>query len=344
MGIIGKIEALDKKVFDLKGDFSIGLADGKMGQCVYFYYAGRMTNNKEYTQKSEVLMGEILEQTGKSKVYDIKDGIAGIGLAVDYLMKNRFVNGNINEVLNDIDNELFRQICKPIEFGNNDYSLQLQLVYYFIVRLKDQKKNSENEYCFKEAIINGINYISGKINQNFPDETASFKMENPLMQLLLVISQCDELYKDKISIILKDISLHILSKIPVLHANRLFLLYAMDKVNKKIATKGWDEHIKLLARETNIEYVIENELSDEIFFADGLPAIYFLFSGLGDYFSLDQINKDKRHIIDKIETSPKWGKLLDDESYLKYKSGLFSGYLGTSILLQKHYKDENRLN
>ena len=341
---LSKIEALDKKVFDLKENFPIGLADGKMGQCVYFYYTGRMSQNEEYKQKSETLIGEILGQAGNSKVYDIKDGLAGIGLAVDYLMKNKFVNGDINEILNDVDNELFRQICKPVEYGINDYSLQMQLVYYFLVRLKDQKKNSENEYFFREAIISGLNYISGKINQILGDEPVSFNMENPLLQSLYVLSECEELYKDKINIILKEISLHILARIPVLHANRLYLLYVMDKVNKNIETKGWDEHIKLLARETNVEYIIEKELPEEMFFANGLPAIYFLLSGLGDYFSSDSISKYKNMIISKIETSPLWNKLLDDENNLRKRCGLFSGYMGTSLLLQKHYNDENRLD
>ena len=343
MGIKGKLEILDKKIFDLKADQSIGLADGKMGQCIYFYYISRISDNKEYIQRSETLIGEILEQVTKSKIYNIKEGLTGIGLAVDYIVKNKFVKGDINEILKHIDDELFKQICNSNsgEFNNDDPSFQLQLIYYFMVRLKSQNKNSENEYFFREAIISRINHISGKINQYFGDEPVSFNMENPLMQLLYIVSLCGELYKDKISIILKEISLHVLYRIPVLHANRLHLLYAMDKVNKNIETKGWEEHVKLLARESNIEYIIENELPDEIFFANGLPAISFLLSCLKDHFLPDQINKYNRSIINKIEASPIWSRLLDDENYLKQRSGLFSGYPGTSILLQKYYKDEN---
>ena len=288
MGINGKIAVLDKKVFDLKGNFPIGLVDGKMGQCIYFYYVGKMSDNKEYIQKSEVLIGEIFEQVGKSKVYDIINGVAGIGLAVDYLIKNKYVKGNINSILGDVDDELFKQICIDDKFKNNNISLKLQLVYYFIARLRSQSENSENAYFFKEAIISGVNYISGKIDQFFENETASFDMENPLMQLLYVLSQCGELYKGKINIIIKEISSHILSKIPILHANRLYLLYAMDKVYKQTEAKGWSEHIKLLTRETNIEYIVENELHNEIFFANGLPAIYFLLSDLRDSYRLER--------------------------------------------------------
>ena len=339
-----KIDVLNKKILDYKGAITNGLADGKMGQCIYFYYIGRMCNNKEYSQKADLMMSEILDNVDKIRMHDLKTGFAGIGLGVDYLVENKYVEGDINDILEDVDNALFKQICNPEKSGNSDVFFQLQLIYYFIVRLKKQTKNSENEYFFREAVINAINYVSEKIYSLFSEEPLSFSMDNPSILSLLTLSQCGELYKDKTNRILKEISFCTLSRIPVLHSDRLYLLYAMDRVNKKIETKGWSEHIKLLARETNVEYIIENELAYNLYFSNGLSAIYFLLSGLGDYFSSDQIFKYKSLIIDKIENHQVWNKLLNDEDYLRRRCGLFSGYTGVSLLLHKHYNDENRLN
>ena len=344
MKLKNTIEALNTRVFDYKGGDTIGLAYGKMGLCIYFYYISRMCKSKEYNQKAELLMDGVFEQVANMKVYDIKAGLAGIALGFDFLVENEYVKGDINDILEDVDDILFKQICNPEKKGNDDISLQLQLIYYFTVRLKKQNKNSENEYFFREAIIDAINFISEKIYSLFLEEPISFSMENTSIMSLLVLSHCSEFCKDKISRILKDISFCSLSKIPVLNSNRLYLLYAMDKVNKKIETKGWDEHIKLLAKVTDVEYIIEKELADELFFSDGLPAIYFLISELRNYFSYDHICKYKNLIINKIENSPEWNALLSNEDYLKLKSGLFSGYTGTSLLLHKHYNDENRFN
>ena len=38
----------------------------------------------------------------------VEDGLAGIGLGVTYLIKNGFVEGDINELLEEIDNEIYR--------------------------------------------------------------------------------------------------------------------------------------------------------------------------------------------------------------------------------------------
>ena len=344
MKLNSKIEILNTMLFDIKDDASIGLADGKIGQCIYFYYISRLLKNKDYNQKAELLTDEIFKQVMKLKVYDIKTGLAGIGLGIDYLIENTFIEGDINDILGNVDDVLFKQLCNPDKLYNSDISLQLQLIYYFMVRLKKQKRNSENEYFFREAVFDAINFISEKIHPFFLDEQLSFNMENTSVLSLLTLSKCDELYKEKIGRILKDISSCVLSKMPVLHANRLYLLYAMDRVNKKMETKGWNEHIKLLVRETDIECIIENELADELLFSNGLSAIYFLLSGLEDYFSSDLICKYKNLIIYKIENSPIWSTLLDDVDYLKQKYGLFSGYTGLSLLLHKHYNDENRFN
>jgi hypothetical protein len=344
MKIKNKIEILDKKAFKSGDDNPISLVNGKVGHCIYLYSVGRISGNKQFQQMAELLTGEIFEQVTKIKAFDIKNGLSGIGLGFDYLIENKYMEGNVNDILEEVDNALFKQICNHNNLNNSDVSLQLQLIYYFTVRLKTQKKNSENEYFFKEVIIDAINFISEKIYSIFSEESQAFNMENTSILSLLVLSQCDKLYKEKIGRILKDISFSILSKIPVLHANRLYLLYAMDRINKKIKTNGWSEHIKLLARETDIEHIIEKELADDIYFSNGLSAIYFLLSGLQDYFPSYQTCKYKELIINKIENSPIWDRLIDDDFYMKHNNGLFSGYKGTSLLLHKHYKDENRFN
>ncbi len=338
------IALLDKKVFKFSRDFSIGLANGKMGHCIYFYNISENSKNKEYQQRAESLIDDIFKQIGQMKAFDIINGLAGIGLGFDYLIENEFVEGNINHILKDIDNVLFRKICDVNKLNDSDLLLQLQLIYYFIIRLQKQNKNSENEYLFREAIISTINHISEKINPFFLEEPVAFSMENPSIQSLLVMSQCYEFYEGKINRILKDLSLHILSKIPVLHANKLCLLYAMDKIKGKIEIDGWNEHVKLLTRELNLECIIEHELTDEIYLSEGFPAIYMLLSELSNYFIPNQIYKYKKLIVEKIEKSYLWEKLLCDEDYLQQKNGLFSGYTGTSLLLHKHYKHENRFN
>ncbi|GHU91933.1 hypothetical protein FACS1894155_12030 [Bacteroidia bacterium] len=301
----------------------------------------RLSGNSTYNLYAEQLIDDIIAGIGNTKNYNIEQGLAGIGLGIDYLIENDHVKGNNNEVLEDIDNALFKQTCYPDIYDNMSISLQLQFLYYFIVRLKKQNADGKNEFLFRELIIHAVNVISERINSELFEEQGIFDIKYPLPQYLFVAGACIKLYKDKVYRMLKEISPYILSKIPTLHANRLYLLYSMSKINSKLEIEKWDNHIKMLARETDIDFIIENELVGNIFFSDGLPAIYMFLSELPEYFGKQEVTTYKNKIVNKIEDSSVWKILLENEKYLKRKCGLFSGYPGTSILIQKHYKSEN---
>ena len=209
MRLRNNIELMDAKTFDSRKDRSIGLADGRMGQCIYFYHIGRLLNSKDYSQKAELMIDEIFNQVVTLKMFDINAGLAGIALGLEYLVDNKYVDGNINEILRDVDDILFKQICNP-------------------------------------------------------------------------------------------------------------------------------------ERELDIEHIIEEELVDNLFFSNGLCGIYFLLSGLGDFYSKEQICRYKNLIATRIEKSSIWNRLLDNEDYLLLNNGLFSGYTGLSLLLHKRtYSNSN---
>lgn len=344
MKLYDTIGLLDKRIFDAREKNAIGLANGKMGCCIYFYYMGRITGNQEYTQMAGLLIDEVFACIDDIALFDIKNGLSGIGLSIHFLINNQFVKGDSNEILKDVDNLLFKQLCDSDKFDKEDLLLQLQLLYYFNVRYEKQKKNSENEYLFKEIIINTVNNLAEKIHLFFSEEPFSFHLENPLILFLLTLNQCYDVYKEKTVKILNEISFDLLSKIPYVHANKLYLLYAMNRINRQVEMEHWGNHIRLLAKETNIEHIIDHELAVNISFSNGLTAIFMLFLDLTDLFSQKQVAKHKKKIINKIEHNPVWRKLFNDEDYLKQNSGLFSGYLGASMLLQKFRNDENRFN
>jgi hypothetical protein len=146
---IETIESLDKRLITAETSV-MGLASGKVGHCLYFYHKARITGNKDYEQYADKLIDEIVENIDSVKEYDIKNGLLGIGLCIHYLIDNEYVEGNSNEILKDIDSELFRQLCKtePIDFKS---------------LLQKQRQRSGNELLFRDVIVQGINNASGMI-------------------------------------------------------------------------------------------------------------------------------------------------------------------------------------
>lgn len=313
----------------------LGLANGKMGYCIYFFWLNRIENNEEYNIVAERLIDDILENIDTLKSIDIKNGLAGIGLGINYLIEEGYVTGNVNILLKNIDDLIFKHLNLPKYYTSINPLSTTQLLYYLCIRLKGQKEHSESEYLFKELIIKTVNNLYEKINLKFSEEALSYNIDYLLPQFLYVLSKIYSLnfYNYRILKILEEMTPLIRSTIPLLHCNRLYLLWGLDSIDKQVEISGWRNHIKLLRRECHIEIIFNEELSNNnIFFYNGVASIYFLITGLHRYFTPKEISQYNQQIKQKIESSEIWNILETDPYYFEDYKGLLNGFCGVSVL------------
>jgi hypothetical protein len=148
------IAILDKKIFEFKDDLPVGLANGKVGYCIYCYQMNMIYKYNTYKIYAEQLIDDIYANISSCvKQYDIQNGIADIGLGIDFIINKQFVKGDSNQILSDIDTELYKQLSYPVNCDKLGFAIHLQILYYFIIRLIKQKQGSEQEWLFKELII-----------------------------------------------------------------------------------------------------------------------------------------------------------------------------------------------
>lgn len=314
---------------------SIGLADGKMGGCIYFYHLSSISKDRNHKKIADNLLDNVFNNIDRTKSIDIKKGLAGIGVGINYLIKCKYVEGDINIVLNDVDNLIFQDLSYTINFKENDSFTIIQVLYYLCIRFKQQKHGSENEYLYKELIIKLINDIYRYLPENFYDEPLTYTVDYILPQFLFIINEVYKLgfYNYRLIRITEELSYKIMSIYPILHSNRLFLLWGMNLLNKKIDNKQWNRHLILLREHINIETIISYEMRNKnIFFNNGLSSIYFFINNLPYHFNIEERNK----IIEKINRSEIWNFLNDNPSYFKRHCGLYSGFAGVFLLLNKY--------
>ncbi|MDR2010644.1 MAG: hypothetical protein LBQ22_09200 [Bacteroidales bacterium] len=168
---------------------NIGFVNGKMGIVFFLYHYARYTDNEYYNSYADDLFDEILASVGSVPV-NFENGLIGIGWATDYLIKNEFVEGNSNEVLQKVDSRVFSQsniFNSHFIFGQGNY---------FISRLNSNIPDSENKandilnhyynYLKENKIIlplchlNSILYFIIHINQLYPYN----KKLNQLLRLI----------------------------------------------------------------------------------------------------------------------------------------------------------------
>ncbi|MDR1227130.1 MAG: hypothetical protein LBK47_09585 [Prevotellaceae bacterium] len=315
----------------------------KISVSLYFYQLSHFEHNKEYEKLAEKYLEDVFSEIHTVREVDIKNGLSGIGLGINYLVKNNFVSGNINIILQEIDNYLFKVMSVPQYHESANTFSMIQVLYYFYVRLKDQKKDNENEYLFQELCVKTINNIYSKIGKALIGNRLAYNVESELPLFLYVLSKISilNIYNVRITNILNELSPIVLSTIPMLHCNKLYLLWSMSAIYEQIKISGWNAHIELLIRELNLDEIVNTELKNRnIFFNDGATSIFLLAENVKKHLGEEIVYDFQRKLLKKIEQSEVWYLLKTDLQYFSTHNNLYDGFCGVVLLLMSYKKND----
>lgn len=338
------IEELNKKLLQsIDNTYPVGLANGLMGISIYFYHLSRIEENENYKTIAEQLLDETLEKLLLDSSLSVEKGLAGIALGVTHLIKSDFVAGDVNELLEDIDNIIFRHIAFMESNLFDQKKELLHLLFYLSVRLNDQT-NEDSQYLFRELIIKVINIFATGLQDDFLDEPFSFSIYDYHLPLFTYISYCllkQDFYNDRIYKILEEFELKILSRFPVLHINRLYLLCTVLPLVTYMQNPQWKEYANLLHKEISLPIIFEQEIKNKhIFVSNGLPMVYLLLHYLKENYSEYEIVHHPQDFYEKIISSDAWDSLLRKDYFFNIHSGLLNGFPGTQLVLL-HIKNKN---
>ena len=332
------IEKIDKINQALLSVFSqnllpLGLARGRMGICIYFFESGRLRNNKNHTKIAEEMLDGILNDINQQLPLGLEDGLAGIGYGIRYLIQNKYVKGDVNKILSDIDNEIIKKISYPDFFERPDAIELIGLLYYFSVRASDINKNDkETLYIYQEITINLINQIYPIVTNTIGNEPLSFKINYHLPVFLYLLSQIYTLdfYNYRITKIIDEMTPRVLSQIPYVHANRLFLLWGMNSINNFINSREWADHINLLKSRIDMNKILWEEMRNQnVYFEDGITSILMILQSSGI------ISYDSKIFLEKLKKTDVWDMLQHDRSYFWQHMGLINGFCGITLAYLK---------
>ena len=340
----------DKLLSSDLSNYLAGLFHGKMGFSVYFFHLSKIKSNPEYQSIAEQLLDEILQHNLSSNhPIDVEDGLAGVGLGVTWLVKNQFVEGDLNEILEDIDNSIYRRLAFQENSAHFSPTQLLHLTGYLYIRLKEQT-DANLRTVYQDLIIKVLNILFTKIDDDFLNESYSFSVYHYQLPVWLwLISRLlgANFYNYRIYKILDDLQLRILSRFPLLHSNRLFLLWGMLHLMPHLHHESWNKYIRLMYREISLDEILENEMKDrKMFISNGLSMIYILLHSINSNFPEYRIPFDPQTIYDKLQNSDAWNALLERDYFYQIHHGLLNGFPGVQLVLshiKQHYLNEQKI-
>jgi hypothetical protein len=133
-----------------------GLVHGKMGIAVFFFHYAQYTDNMLFADYAMDLMGEMLNQIHVNSPADYEKGLAGIGVGIDYLIRNDFLNVE-DDVCEDFDGRMIRAVMHDPWQDFSQYSGLTGYGQYWITRLHFQTPSLQARKCLLRitALIEG---------------------------------------------------------------------------------------------------------------------------------------------------------------------------------------------
>ena len=80
-----------------------GLWHGKMGIVIFFFHYARYSGEKQYEDYAEEIIESLQVGLNWDSPVDYENGLAGIGVGIEYLSQNGFIEIFTDEILEDID-------------------------------------------------------------------------------------------------------------------------------------------------------------------------------------------------------------------------------------------------
>lgn len=146
----------------------MGLFYGKMGVAVFLFHYASVCQDEFYENIAMRLISEVFSHIHAETSIDYADGLSGIGCAIEYLHRNEFIEGDIDEILEDLD-LLFDDILNDSQREKEVQENLLDLIRYYRFRLSGKNIDLENERTRKNQL--NLSYLltlleNGVCNEN----------------------------------------------------------------------------------------------------------------------------------------------------------------------------------
>lgn len=325
-----------------------GLLKGKMGVCLYFFEAFHHNNNPRYRQAAQSILQEVYTSIHQSPIPTYFDnGLAGIAWGIHRLIKMELLEGNADELLEQIDNVLFKVISEKseeLEFGVKR-GLLGYLVYVLdrLTKLPDKQGFHISKELFTSLaalLINRV-HLRAETGMALFTEPARFHLFWDLPSYLFILAEAARLrlFPEKIKQMIKDITPTVLSSLPQNLGNRLNLYGAI----KRLGVNDWEHHACLLKNGVaGVTLSSFGLLNKSLYVENGLAGLILLNhqikSDFGDFEGIFSQKDMLQEAFLHLEKSEYWEYL---STSLDHELGLLYGITGISFSILQLFKENS---
>lgn len=230
----------------------MGLFNGKMGVCLALYYA-YMETHQEYIEKSaDGLLDDIVLKMSQMNDLSFDKGILGIGWAINKLHMEACIEGDIDDILYNIDASLYRAFTEPYAPFFNSMSNTLGALVYIADRLYNPLHDGMSiqhllHNDMLRLIVNKLSVMSPVYFANINRDVAPcvmweyYALFNGLKKIMNL-----GLFNDQIDKMMYMWEGQLCTSFPFFHNNRLSFASALASLNVSLGHESLNEYTNWL--------------------------------------------------------------------------------------------------
>jgi hypothetical protein len=138
------------------------LHHGKTGLALAYYILTAASNDEAYLLKAKSLIDEVSDNVGVVGHLDIENGLAGIGWAIEWLVQNKFIDANTDEILEDMDDELYKSVVymKSSDLSVTNGAIGKASYFYRRLSARNPQTSRYRNICNQECMVLLIDEIN----------------------------------------------------------------------------------------------------------------------------------------------------------------------------------------
>lgn len=230
-----------------------GLFWGDMGVCTSLYLINKMFKDDELEHMADDFFDKVIAAIVPMNDLSFDTGLSGIGWAISCLHANNCIDGDIDDILYNIDAMIYKSLNEHGLFFQCDLMKGLTgFLVYFIYRLKYVGNKSDG---IQHSIVGtALRLVIDKLEDSVPSRFGSMSKDlyptilwdYPILFFCLGEAMRIGIYKEKIKGMLNNWSYLITGALPFLHVNRLALANSLAYVNQRLNNKRIGAYVDTL--------------------------------------------------------------------------------------------------
>lgn len=132
----------------LNGSFcsNLSLFEGKMGMAVFFYFCARYSHNNWYEEFAGEILDDVCGNLHTNLPITFAEGLCGIGWGIEFMKEQKFIEGNTDEILSDIDRQIMERDVRRI--SDMTFESGLEGIAIYVRSRIDSSRTVRNEQLF----------------------------------------------------------------------------------------------------------------------------------------------------------------------------------------------------